>query len=154
MNTDRKATVHYLIETGEQYTIDSITKKISSPALDSLYELSLANRLIKKGNPFEIDRFESERTRIINFFRNNGVYNFQQNSIQFTAAIDSSGTDRKIPVVVDIADLQKRENDSLRNVPYRIHLVSKINIYVDTPELGQLNSFNRQFNIQRFYDLF
>lgn len=141
LNTDRKATVHFLIETGELYTIDSITKKISSPALDSLYELSLTNRLIKKGKPFEINRFESERTRIINFFRNNGVYNFQQNSIQFTAAIDSSGTDTQIPVVVDIADLQKRENDSLRNVPYRIHPVSKINIYVDTSELGQLNSF-------------
>ena len=150
LNTDRKATVHYLIETGEQYTIDSITKKISSPALDSLYELSLTNRLIKKGNPFEIDRFESERTRIINFFRNNGVYNFQQNSIQFTAAIDSSGTDTKIPVVVDIADLQKRENDSLRNVPYRIHSVSKINIYVDTPELNQLNSFTDSLKYKDF----
>ena len=141
LNTDRKATVHYYIKTGEQYIIDSITKKISSPALDSLYKLSLIDRLIQKGNPFEIDRFESERTRIINFFRNNGVYNFQQNSILFTAAIDSSGLDTQIPVVVDIVDLQKRENDSLRNVPYRIHPVSKINVYVDTPEMAQLNSF-------------
>jgi outer membrane protein assembly factor BamA len=142
LGADRKATVQYLIETGEQYTIESITEKISSPALDSLYRLSLNECLIKKGAPFDIDQFEAERTRIINFFRNKGVYNFQQNSIQFTAAIDSSGVDTQIPVVVDITDLQTRENNILKNVPYKIHPVSKINIYLDTPgQIGQLSSF-------------
>ena len=102
----------------------------------------VSKTLIKKGSPFEIDRFEGERARIINFFRNNGVYNFQQNSIQFTAAIDSSGVDTKIPVVVDITNLQKRENDTLINVPYQIHPVSKINIYMDNPgQLGQSSSY-------------
>ncbi|OUW77320.1 MAG: hypothetical protein CBD72_01255 [Flavobacteriaceae bacterium TMED212] len=142
LNVNRNAIVQYFIETGNQYTIESISKKISSTALDSLYKLSLYRGLIKKGSPFEIDRFEGERARIINFFRNNGVYNFQQNSIQFTAAIDSSGFDTKIPVVVEIKDLQKRENDSLINIPYKIHPVSKINLYVGNPgQLGQLSSY-------------
>lgn len=142
LSQNSKASVEYAIETGAQYTIDSISKKISSPALDSLYEISKSESKIKKGDPFEIDRFEAERTRIINYFRNNGVYNFQQNSIQYQAAIDSSGVDTKIPVSIEISDLQKRQNDTLRNIPYLIHPVSKINIYVDTPgQLGQLNSF-------------
>ena len=71
LGNDQKAVVQYFIETGDQYTIESIDKKINSPALDSLYELSLSDRLIQKEYPFEIDRFEAERTRIINFFRNN-----------------------------------------------------------------------------------
>ena len=151
LGTDRKATVQYFIETGEQYTIDSISKKMNSSALDSLYELSISRRLIQIGNPFEIDRFEAERTRLIDFFRNNGVYNFQQNSIQFTAAIDSTGVDTKIPVVVEITDLQKRENDSLKNIPYEIHNVSKIKIYVDTPgQLGQLSSYTDSINHNDF----
>ena len=151
LETENKSTVQYFIDTGEQYTIDSVSKKINSQALDSLYELSMAESLIQKGNPFEIDRFEAERTRLINFFRNNGVYNFQQNSIQFTAAIDSSGIDTKIPVVVEIADLQKRENDSLKNIPYQIHNVSKIKIYVDTPgQLGQLSSYSDSINHNDF----
>ena len=142
LNINRNATVQYFIETGNQYTIDSLSKKISSHVLDSLYQLSLDQGLIKKGYPFEINRFEAERARIINFFRNNGVYNFQQNSIQFTAAIDSSGVDTKISVVVDITNLQKRENDTLINVPYQIHPVSKINIYMDNPgQLGQSSSY-------------
>lgn len=142
LGTRQKAVVHYFVETGDQYTIESIDKNIHSPAVDSLYELSLKERLIQKENPFEIDRFEAERSRLINFFRNNGVYNFQQNSIQFTAAIDSSGVDTKIPVLVNINDLQKRENNTLKNVPYQIHPVSKINVYFDTPgQLGQLSGF-------------
>ncbi|MGB1362231.1 MAG: POTRA domain-containing protein [Flavobacteriaceae bacterium] len=151
LSNDRKADVQYFIETGEQYSIDSISKKINSPALDSLYESSLTERLIQKGYPFEIDRFEAERSRLINFFRNKGVYNFQQNSIQFTAAIDSSGADTKIPVIIEINDLQKRENDTLINIHYRIHPVSKINVYVDTPgQLGQLSSFTDSINYNDF----
>jgi len=147
LGIDRKAEVKYFIEPGKQYTIDSITKKINSSALDSLYESSLTESLIQKGYPFEIDRFEAERSRLINLFRNKGVYNFQQNSIQFTAAIDSSGADTKIPVVIEINDLQKRENDTLISFPYKIHQVSKINIHIDTPgQLGQLSSFMDSLN--------
>ena len=151
LGANRSATVQYFIETGKQYTIDSLSKKINSPELDSLYSLSIGEGLIREGYPFEIDLFDAERSRLINFFRNNGVYNFQQNSIQFKAAIDSSGVDHKIPVVVEIADLQKRENDTLRNVPYRIHPVSKINVYVDTPgQLGQLSNYTDSIDYNDF----
>ena len=102
--------------------------------------MSFKNRLIKKGDPFEIDRFEAERNRLISYFRNNGVYNFQQNNIQFTAIIDSSGIDTKIPVVVKISNFQKRENDSLSIIPYQIHEVKKINLYIDSA--GQLEHYS------------
>ena len=129
---NQKGIVQYLIQTDNQYTIESIREEINSPALDSLYNLSFKNRLIKKGDPFNINTFEAERNRLINYFRNNGVYNFQQNNIQFTAAIDSSGIDTKIPVLVEISNLQKRENDTLKKVPYQIHKVKEINLYIDS----------------------
>ena len=140
LKTNQKGTVKYSIQTEDQFTIDNIKQEINSPALDSLYNLSFKNRLIKKGDPFEIDRFEAERNRLISYFRNNGVYNFQQNNIQFTAAIDSSGIDTKIPVVVKISNFQKRENDSLSIIPYQIHEVKKINLYIDSA--GQLEHYS------------
>ena len=140
LTPNQKGTVKYSIQTEDQFTIDSIQQEINSPALDSLYNLSLKNRLIKKGDPFEINRFEAERNRLISYFRNNGVYNFQQNNIQFTAAIDSSGIDTKIPVVVKISNFQKRENDSLSIIPYQIHKVKKINLYIDSA--GQLEQYS------------
>ena len=129
---NQKGIVQYLIQTDNQYTIESIREEINSPALDSLYNLSFKNRLIKKGDPFNINTFEAERNRLINYFRNNGVYNFQQNNIQFTAAIDSSRIDTKIPVLVEISNLQKRENDTLKKVQYQIHKVKEINLYIDS----------------------
>ena len=129
---NQKGIVQYLIQTDNQYTIESIREEINSPALDSLYNLSFKNRLLKKGDPFNINTFEAERNRLINYFRNNGVYNFQQNNIQFTAAIDSSGIDTKIPVLVEISNLQKRENDTLKKVQYQIHKVKEINLYIDS----------------------
>ena len=140
LKTNQKGTVKYSIQTEDQFTIDNIKQEINSPALDSLYNLSFKNRLIKKGDPFEIDRFEAERNRLISYFRNNGVYNFQQNNIQFTAIIDSSGIDTKIPVVVKISNFQKRENDSLSIIPYQIHEVKKINLYIDSA--GQLEHYS------------
>ncbi len=148
---NRKASVQYFIETGKQYIIDTVNKKISSPALDSLYELSKSESLIQKGYPFEINRFEAERSRLIKIFRNNGVYNFQQNSIKYTASIDSSGVDNKIPVIIEISDLQKRENDTLKNIPYFVHPVSKINVFLDTPgQLGQISNYTDSINHNDF----
>jgi len=147
----QKITVKYHIKTGKQYTIDSISRNIASPSLDSLYQNASKNQIINSGDPFEIDRFETERSRLINYFRNNGVYNFQQNSLKFTAAIDSTGFDSKIPVIVEIANLQKRENDTLRSVPYLIHKIKKINLYVNSSgELGQLSSYTDSLDYEDY----
>ena len=145
----QKATVEYHIKTNKLYTIESISRNIASPSLDSLYKIASKNQIINSGDPFEINRFEAERSRLINYFRNNGVYNFQQNSLKFTAAIDSSGFDSKIPVIVEIANLQKRENDTLKSIPYLIHKIKKINLYVNSSnELGQLLSYTDSLNYE------
>ena len=64
-----------------------------------MYDDHIKNQIIIKGEPFEINKFEKERERLFLLFKNNGIYNFQQNSIQFTAAIDSSGKDLNITAV-------------------------------------------------------
>ena len=47
--------------------------------------------------------------------------------------------------------ISKKENDTLINFQYRIHPVSKINIYIDTPgQLGQLSSFMDSINYNNF----
>ena len=147
----QKVTVEYHIKTDKQYTIDSISRNIISPSLDSLYQNASKNQIISPGDPFEIDRFEAERSRLINYFRNNGVYNFQQNSLKFTAAIDSTGFDSRIPVIVEIANLQKRENDTLRSIPYLIHKIKKINLYVNSSgELDQLSSYTDSLDYEDY----
>jgi len=85
-----------------------------------IYTLNTAGcRNYQKGDAFEINKFENERERLFTLFRNNGIYNFQQNSIQFTAAIDSTGKDLKIPVTIEIQDPQQRINDLSTKIPYK-----------------------------------
>ena len=116
---EKKLILKYKINPNERYLIDSITTSIESPELSILYDKNKTDQIINKGEPFEIKKFEDERERLFTIFRNNGVYNFQQNSIQFTASIDSTGKDLKIPVNIKIANIQKRLNDSIINLTYK-----------------------------------
>lgn len=140
----QKIVLKYLISPKNKYLVDSITAKIESPQLEILYNEALKNQRIKKGTPFEINKFEEERERLFLLFRNNGVYNFQQNSIQFTAAIDSTGKDMTIPVTVRVEDLQQRVNDSLVKIPYTQFKINSVRVFID--------NLNSEDNFSQFTD--
>ena len=147
----KRTNITYKIDTQKKYFIDSLSKKIKSPAIDSLYQLSTSKSFIQQGAPFEVKRFEMERERLINFFLDNGVYNFQQNSLSFTAAIDSTGKDQKIPVVVNIGNFQKRINDTLKEFDYSIHRVKEIALYLETKNnLEQLDAYTDSIRYNGF----
>ena len=135
-----KVVLKYQIEPKNKYLIDSITVAIESPQLEDLYYTNINEQIIKEGEPFEINKFEEERERLFLLFRNNGVYNFQQNSIQFTAAIDSTGKDLKIPVKIRIEDIQQRVNDTLIKIPYKQFRIKEVSVFIDN-----LNSNNSTY---------
>ena len=69
---------------------------------------------------------------MIDVFRNNGIIIF--NSDPFgSKSIDSTGTDTQIPILVEIKNAQKRAQDTLVEIPYRIQKVKRISMYVDDP---------------------
>jgi len=138
---DQKTTLKYQIEPKEKYLIDSISATIESPELELLYNSTLKDQILKEGAPFEINKFEEERERLFLLFRNKGIYNFQQNSIQFTAAIDSTGNDINIPVTIRIENLQQRINDSLTKVPYTPLKINSVQVFIDN--LGTENEFSQ-----------
>ena len=131
---EKKASIQYTIETGEVFTLDSILHVAGSKDIDSLYRAHLDKSFLKQGNPFVVEKFDNERSRLIDVFRNNGIYNFQQRSIRFKAFKDSLGIDTKIPVTVEIKNAQKRVQDTLKEVPYRIQKINSIAVYVENPE--------------------
>ena len=131
---EKKASIQYTIDTGEVFTLDSISHIAGSKDIDSLYRAHLDKSFLKQGNPFVVEKFDNERSRLIDVFRNNGIYNFQQRSIRFKAFKDSLGIDTKIPVTVEIKNAQKRVQDTLKEVPYRIQKINSIAVYVENPE--------------------
>ena len=140
----KKVVLQYQIYPDKQYEIDSIKTQIDSPQIEKIYTSNTAAAIIKQGDAFEINKFEKERERLFTLFRNNGVYNFQQNSIQFIAAIDSTGQDLKIPVIIEIQNPQQLVNEISTTVPYQTYTINEIEVFVD--------DFNAGINIDQFND--
>ena len=71
---------------------------------------------------------------MINLFSNNGIYNFQQRSIRFKAFKDSSGIDKKIPILLEINNSKIRNQETLLDVPYTIKKINSLSVFVENPE--------------------
>lgn len=126
----KKSKTTYSITTGKPYFLDSIWTSISSPDLDSLYQLNKNQSLIKSGQQYRSANFIEERNRLTTYFRNNGIYNFQQSYINFNV-IDTAITNYKPNVEMIIDDYNYREGDSLATKPFEVYRISEVNIYTD-----------------------
>ena len=138
--------IKYKVNLKEVYIIEDYVEEIKSNELKDLFLFNADQSFIKPGSSFSIERIEKERDRLIELFRNNGVYNFQQNSLQFLAKIDSSGIDKRINVVLEINSIQKRINDTLKTTPYRKFKIDEINIFIESLANNDLN-----YNYKSYY---
>src|SRR5690606_24093786 len=98
---DKRAEIKYNIETGKPYHIDSIYTFIETPALDSLYNLTKKESLIKQGDQYNETNFTAERERITAYFRNRGAYTFQQNNISYIIDTVSTGYKANVDLIID-----------------------------------------------------
>ena len=130
----KKVNIKHSITTGEKFLIDSISNKISSKDIDSIYIAHKSESLLKKDESFEVKKLNLERERLINLFSNNGIYNFQQRSIRFKAFKDSSGIDKRIPILLEIKNSKIRNQETLLDVPYVIKKIKTLSVFVDNPE--------------------
>ncbi|MCK0130455.1 outer membrane protein assembly factor [Flavobacteriaceae bacterium F08102] len=126
---NKKIEVKYHITTFEPYFIDSLTTSISSPVLDSLYQLNKDKSLIIPGNKIDYQDFENEATRLEKLFRNSGVYNYRRDAIKFW--IDSLTSSSVKNVLLEIPDLQETKGDSTYLTPYTIKKIKKVEIVTD-----------------------
>ena len=128
-NDNKRGTVSYYIDTGEPYHLDTITTKISSPIIDSIYQLKKNESNIKPGEQFNNLNFENERNRLTDNFRNSGVYHFAQDYINFE--IDTIGKNNMANVELQIGDREIRTADSVVKKPFKIYKIREVNIITD-----------------------
>ncbi len=123
--------ISYKLTTGEPTFLDTISRKIETHELDSLYLRSKRRTLLKQGEQFNAANFDAEINRITTYFRNHGVYYFQQESIFFE--VDTAS--KKAPVVVNITDQIVRKGDSTTTKPYKIYRIGEVNIFTNDSAL-------------------
>ena len=125
----KKAKIKYTVTTGKPYTLDTLKTTISTPALDSLYEINKSNTFLKSGNQYKTEDFENEKNRITTNFRNNGAYYFQPNYVTFDVDTIKKVNQANINLVINNYTYQER--DSSRTEPFKIYKISDVDIYTD-----------------------
>jgi outer membrane protein assembly factor BamA len=126
---DKRAKVEYYVETNTPYKVDSVNTDIDSGVLDSIYKRHEDEALIIPGTQYRTLDFNAERDRLTSLFRNNGVYNFDQEYITFDA--DTINTDYKLNTTIIIPNRQASDEDSTYRVPFRVHEISRVNVFTD-----------------------
>ena len=125
----------YKVKTNNRYLIDSISLKFMSSDIDSLYKINKNKSFVKKDEFFSINKLLLERERLISLFKNNGIHDFQQRSINFNVLIDSTGNKKKIPLILSINNKDEQNE-------YIIRKINDISIYVESlNELSNISSY-------------
>ena len=108
----KRAVINYHVALGKPYFIDSLSQNIASKDLDSILARNVEGSLVKAGEQFDLAKFGGERQRLTNLFRNSGIYNFQESSINYNILRDTTqlADDQKMDVELNIENL-KRQGD-------------------------------------------
>tara|TARA_Y100001933_G_scaffold256306_1_gene300794 strand:- start:154 stop:2715 length:2562 start_codon:yes stop_codon:yes gene_type:complete len=132
-NKKKRAKIAYNITLNKPYIVDTVQKNITSPELDSIYMKTAQQSLIKKGDQFDLDKFTSERERLTSLFRNSGVYNFQESSINYDILRDTTlaAGDQLMDVKLNIKKFRSSTDSTGTTKPYKVARHKKINIYAD-----------------------
>ncbi|MDP6921350.1 MAG: BamA/TamA family outer membrane protein [Lutibacter sp.] len=120
--SSKKAEVSYKVETGQAFTIDTLSTAIQSPILDSIYKTHEMESALKKGRRFKLATFIEEQNRISDLFRNSGVYRFNKNAIGFDVDTTQHAERAKVTLII---------SDSIAKVPYRVQKIKTVRIYPD-----------------------
>ena len=124
---EKIANLIFHINTSSRYYIAENQSNIDSEIIDSIYKANSDKSKLKNNSFFNSINFDIERNRLFNLFKNNGVYDFQINSILFSAEIDSTNNNLSIPIKTNIF-----------GDDYSISKISEINII----QSDSINSFN------------
>ena len=129
-NNNQRAVTNYKVTTGKPYIIDSLSTKIKTPIIDSLYQNAINNSLVKQNTQYKTNNLLDERNRITDMLRNSGVYHFSQDNIYFE--IDTIGKTKEVNIDLQISDKAIRLEDTTLYEPFKIYKVKDVNIYTNS----------------------
>lgn len=142
---NQKASVTYNITKNKPFLIDSIFVNIQSEVLDSLYLAEKEYSFLKTNERFRDQNFREESKRLTKLFRNSGIYHFAENSIGFYQ-LDSTNTNYKTNVLLQIENQIIEKNDSLYARPYLPFKINKVSIYTDYSFLNKEKEYQDSLN--------
>lgn len=142
--SQKKGAINYYVTKGKPSFLDSIYTSIKSPVLDSIYKRSTAGSFLKKGKQYKNENFIKETDRIIQLFRNKGIYHFNENNILFDN--DTLKEYTKTNVEIAISDRLIENNGDYTSKPFKVQKIKQINIFTDYLYKLRNNTFKDTMN--------
>ena len=116
----RRATAIYTVNTGNRYTINSVTFPKDSAGIPRVINEHLDKTLLKVGNNYDLDVFKRERERIDNDLKEAGYFYFSPDYL--IMQVDSTIGNNKV-------DLTVRVKDIAPDAGLKPYTINEINLY-------------------------
>ncbi|MEZ4794700.1 MAG: BamA/TamA family outer membrane protein [Flavobacteriaceae bacterium] len=145
---EKRGSIVYRIQKKTPYAIDSISEKISSPVVDSLFQITKKKTFIKTGKQYDVADFENERSRITLQMRNSGLYYFDQDYVTFEA--DTNNVGHRVHVEYIIPNRRIAQGDTIQSIPFKIHTINKVKIVTDYNYKNEGKPFGDSLNYKGY----
>jgi outer membrane protein insertion porin family len=116
----KRATAVYTVNTGNRYTINSVTFPKDSAGIPHIINENLDKTLLKAGDNYDLDVFKTERERIDNDLKEAGYFYFSPDYL--ILQVDSTIGNNKVDVTLRVKDIAPEAGLK----PYTIN---EINLY-------------------------
>lgn len=126
----KKADVYYIINASAPYTIKNVEYRIPDDQVAYYVLADTINRLIKKGNNYDVDVMQAERERITGELNNNGYFFFTKEYVYYE--VDTTIGNRMVNITLGIKNFAKKyseSSDSVVETPHRRYYIN--NIYIE-----------------------
>ncbi len=128
-DSNQRASVIYKVTKSQPYYLDTITPVIASKVADSIYQVHKDATYLLPGERYQTRNINLETQRIEELFRNNGLYHFESDLIRVQG--DTVNTGHKANLEYIISNRTETINDSIFDLPFKVHKVSQVNIITD-----------------------
>lgn len=126
----RRSDVYYKVNLLPAYTIRNLTYEIEDTLIKQLCYFDSVNCLIERGQPYDVDVLQEERSRFEYFIKNQGFYGFSNDYINFK--IDSTVGNRQVDIYYNVRKFSRvDEANRIITSPHSIYQVKNIYIYPD-----------------------
>jgi outer membrane protein assembly factor BamA len=122
----KKVDLIFLIKAGQPYRVRNCRYDIDDKSIESVFLKDSANQLLKTGDVFDLDVLNSERQRIVLFFKNRGYYKFAEDFVSFQA--DSNLYNHQVDLTLRIS---RNNLTKTSKVPYQKYKIKNYIIYPD-----------------------
>ena len=126
----KKINVNYYIQSGHSYYLDTIKTEISSKIVRGIYNKYKKNSFLKKGSVFDYQNLKKESQRLLNIFRNNGIYHLTENHIGFYE-IDTLQKNHKTNILLRVKNHLTEKDGKLVETSLNVQKVTDIQIITD-----------------------